>query len=434
MTEALNATTIDQLTQRLKEPAWVAELRHASLRRHAELPWPNPSDEIWRRTDVSVFDPARPLALPSGNGLFQGVRVSEEIASRLTEPIAGEHLAARVDGQWVARQLPFGVVVGDFSEVMAGHGEAIRRVIDADSLTPPEQKLTTLNLAFHHDPVFVGIPAGFTGEVPLRLACVLSVQPGLALFPLTVVVVGRGSRITLIQEEIGASAQAGEGPHVINGRIELVLEPQASVQYCRVQRWDRSAHEFVLQRATLQEGAQLSMVNIHIGGQVSKTHVIAKLQGQGASSRVFGFLFGHGRQHLDYHSLQDHQAPHTTSDLLYKAALKDQSRMIYTGLIRIAKAAKQTDAFQANHNLLLGAGAKAETIPMLEILADDVRCKHGATVGPVDEDQLFYLTTRGIPRLLAERLLVMGFVEPVLEQVPFEPLRDRLRAELEGSL
>jgi Fe-S cluster assembly protein SufD len=122
------------------------------------------------------------------------------------------------------------------------------------------------------------------------------------------------------------------------------------------------------------------------------------------------------------------------SDLLYKAALKGKSRMIYTGLIRIAKGANQTDAFQANHNLLLSQEAKAETIPMLEILADDVRCKHGATIGPVDEEQLFYLMSRAVPRELAERLLVMGFVEPVIGEVPFAPLQQRLREELEGSL
>jgi len=240
--------------------------------------------------------------------------------------------------------------------------------------------------------------------------------------------------VTLIQEDRSVAVGGSDAAHVINGRIELLVEPDAAVRYCRVQRWDPAAHEFALQRATLREGAQLSMVNIHVGGRVSKTHVIAKLLGKGATSRVFGFLFGHGAQHLDYHSLQDHQAPQTMSDLLYKAALKDRSRMIYTGLIRIAKQAKQTDAFQANHNLLLSGESKAETIPMLEILADDVRCKHGATIGPVDEEQLFYLTSRGIPQRLAERLLVMGFVEPVLEQVPCEALRDQLREELEGSL
>ncbi len=202
----------------------------------------------------------------------------------------------------------------------------------------------------------------------------------------------------------------------------------------RVQRWGAHAREFILQRATVKEGAQLTMVNLTMGAALSKAHVITRLVGPQSTSHVFGFVFGHGQQHVDQHTLQDHQAPHTMSDLLYKAALKDHSRMIYTGLIRIAKQAKQTDAYQANHNLLLSQHARAETIPMLEILADDVRCKHGATIGPIDEEQAFYLMTRGVPLELAERLIAMGFVEPIIQQVPFAPLQERLRQELESGL
>ena len=367
------------------------------------------------------------------DGLLKSAQVSQQALARI-QPLGAEHLVVRINGEWASRQVPPGVMATDLASALRDRGEVIRQVIEADGLTPSEQKLTSLNLAFHHDAVFIEIPAGFQSEEPIRLVRLLSALPGISLFPLTMIVIGAGSTATIIQEDLSASSGPSGPAHVINGRVELVLEPHANVRYCRVQQWDAASHEFALQRATLHEAAELSMVNIHVGGRISKTHVIAKLVGRQATSRVFGFLFGHGDQHLDYHSLQDHQAPQTMSDLLYKAALKDQSRMIYTGLIRIAKAAKQTDAFQANHNLLLSQGAKAETIPMLEILADDVRCKHGATVGPVDEEQLFYLMTRGIPRTLAERLLVMGFVEPVLEQVPFEPLRDRLREELEGSL
>ncbi|MBI3011889.1 MAG: SufD family Fe-S cluster assembly protein, partial [Candidatus Omnitrophica bacterium] len=134
------------------------------------------------------------------------------------------------------------------------------------------------------------------------------------------------------------------------------------------------------------------------------------------------------------HTLQDHQAPHTESDLQFRAALQDESRMVYTGLIRIAKEAQQTHAYQANHNLMLSKDAKAETIPMLEILADDVQCKHGASIGPIDEEQTFYLMSRGVPREIAQRLLVMGFIEPIVQHVPFEPLQEQLRREIEGSL
>ncbi len=180
--------------------------------------------------------------------------------------------------------------------------------------------------------------------------------------------------------------------------------------------------------------ATLTMANLYLGASLSKTHIVTTLAGEQASSKLYGFVFGHHRQHIDQHTLQDHRAPHTTSDLEVKAALQNESRMVYTGLIRIAKEAKQTNAYQANHNLMLSPKAQAETIPMLEILADDVQCKHGASIGPVDDEQVFYLMTRGIPREAAERLVVMGFVEPIVQQVPFEPLQERLRQEIEGSL
>ena len=444
MPQTLSETTIEQLAARHKEPAWLTQWRTAAWQRHAQLPWPSPSDEIWRRTDMSVFDPSRPSAIGLEASLTQGVKVSDRQLADLLHPAEGEAFSARLDGTWLAQQLPPGVAILELARAAQERAEVVRAILDADGLTPQEQKLTSLNAAFHHDALLIQIPAGFQHAQPLRLVRLLSVAPQVALFPLTLVVVGEGSRVSLVEEDVGLSlvpleaspdaAGGGTTEHTINGRIELILEPHATVRYCRIQRWAAGAHEFLLQRATLREGAQLDMVNINIGGRVSKTHVIAQLLGAQAMSRVYGFVFGHDRQHVDFHSLQDHQAPRTMSDLLYKAALTDASRMIYTGLIRIAKTAKQTDAYQANHNLLLSQQAKAETIPMLEILADDVRCKHGATIGPVDEEQLFYLMSRGIPRTLAERILVRGFVEPVIRQVPGEALQQRLLEELEGSL
>ncbi len=449
MPEMLSSSTIDQLAKRLQEPSWLTRLRYTALKRHGELPWPHSGDEIWRRTDVKLLDPMQGFTLAEETSLLQAISVSDHQLASALKPLASEHLVVWADGSRMTEQLPPGVRVTDLAHATQDRADLLKRImeIDADGLTLPEQKLTSLNVAFHHDDLLVNIPAGFSGQQPIRLVRLLSAKPNTALFPLTVIVVGQGSSVVLIHEDMGvapaasllsapqreAAKQAGVS-HVINGRIELVIEPQAAVHYVRIQRWDAGAREFLLQRATLHEGSQFTMVNIAMGALVSKAHVITKLLGPQAKSLLYGFTFGHGQQHVDQHTLQDHQAPHTMSDLLFKAALKDDSRMIYTGLIRIAKTAKQTDAYQANHNLLLSQHARAETIPMLEILADDVRCKHGATIGPVDEEQLFYLMSRGIPRDLAERLIVMGFVESVIEQIPFEPLQQRLRDELEGSL
>lgn len=449
MADALNPQLIEQLSGWLKEPAWMAALRQQALTRHARLPWPHPSDDIWRRTDVALLDPARQGFAPPSSSLFSSANVSDAQLAHLTQPLGGELLAVRVNGAWLnppsqeesASPLPSrhgfaapSVRIEELSRAASANPEPIRRLLESDGLTLAEQKLTSLNDAFHHDDVWVDVPAGQAAARPVRLVHAIASGARHASFPLTIITVGAGSSLTLIDEYVGLEAMSAGEAALVNGRIELVLEPRATLHYVRLQRWGPRTREFLLLRSSVAEGASLTLANLNLGASLSKAHLIAKLIGSGASTRLSGFVFGQGAQHIDQHTLQDHQAPQTTSDLQFRAALKDRSRMIYTGLIRIAKEAKQTQAYQSNRNLILSSGAKAETIPMLEILADDVQCKHGASISPIDEEQAFYLMSRGVPRMAAERLIVMGFVEPVIQDVPFEPLQERLRQEIEGNL
>ena len=427
-----DSTTIDQLATRFKEPAWLTDLRRAAWAKHRELPWPHASDDIWRRTDVSLLDPSKGF-VPAEPTLQQSVPLTDARLAELTKPLGGEALAVRVNGSWLHEPCVPGLTIEDFSQALKRQADPLRQVLESDGMTPAEQKLSTLNGAFHHDDVLIQVPKAMSIAQPVRLVHLICASAQQAVFPLTVITVGSGSSITLIDEYVSVEPTAA-APHLINARIELVIEPHAKVHYVRLQRWGLSAREFLLQRATLAEGASLTMANINLGAALSKAHIVTKFIGPNASSQLYGFVFGHHQQHIDQHTLQDHQAPHTTSDLQFRAALQDSSRMIYTGLIRIAKNAKQTNAYQSNHNLLLSNTAQAETIPMLEILADDVQCKHGASIGPIDDEMAFYLMSRGVPRPMAERLIVMGFIEPVIQQVPFEPLQERLRQEIEGSL
>lgn len=444
-TTPFNAAMIDQLAKRLHEPAWLTELRRRSLDRHAALPWPHQSDDVWRRTDVSLLDPARGFT-PATPGLLERIPLTEAQLAVLTQPLGEETLCVRANGAWLTPPpQSSGVVVEELSQAAQTRCEPIQQAIESDGLTEAEQKLSSLNLAFHQDDVVLRVPPQTAVSQPVRLVHILSAGSQEALFPLTVITVGAGSTLTLIDEYISVPACAAPGtagrpqtpaggPHLVNARIEIMLEPEASLHYVRLQRWHATAREFLLQRAVVGRGATLTMANLNLGAALSKAHLVTRLAGEHASTKLYGFVFGRDQQHLDQHTLQDHQAPNTTSDLQFRAALQDTSRMIYTGLIRIAKPAQHTEAFQANHNLLLSQGAQAETIPMLEILADDVQCKHGASIGPIDDEQAFYLMTRGIAREAANRLLVMGFVEPIIQQVPFAPLQERLRQEIEGGL
>lgn len=447
-TPTLDSTTIDQLATQSHEPAWLTVLRRQALSTHARLPWPHKSDDIWRRTDVSLLDPMRGFSM-APPARHQSMALSESQVDQLIRPLGNEQLFARANGVWLTHESPSGtvspsaeggLVIDELAKMAHTHPEPIRRLLEANGLTDAEQKLSSLNAAFHHDDLYVQVPAHYAGHPPIRVTRLFSSSTKQAIFPMSLITVGAGSEVTIIDEYIstlGPSAEEGDTTEpslLVNGRIELVLEQGASVRYVRLQRWDARAREFLLQRATLAAGAMLTMVNVNLGAALSKAHVITKLAGEGSSTKLYGFVFGHGTQHIDQHTLQDHQAPHTESDLQFKAALQDQSCMIYTGLIRIAQAAKQTNAYQSNHNLLLSRMAKAETIPMLEILADDVQCKHGVSIGPIDDEQTFYLRSRGIPHEAAQRLIVMGFIEPIIQQVLFEPLQNRLRQEIEGTL
>ncbi len=421
----VNTETINQITQSLKEPAWVTELRKKSLARHAELPWPHSSDDIWRRIDASLLDPAKGFT-PVKPELLQKIALSQAQLTQFTQPLGDEQLFVRVNGSWLNEAQAAGFTIKEGIDTVRG-------VVEADGLTGAEQKLSSLNLAFHHDDVTVEVPARFAVQQPIRFLRIFSAAPKQALFPMTVITVGKGASVTIIDEYLSLDSQSPE-PHLINARIELALEADATVNYIRLQRWGKTAREFLLQRATLGKGSTLNMANINLGASFSKAHIVTKLAGEYSTANLSGFVFGHDKQHIDQHTLQDHQAAHTTSDLHINAALQDESRMTYTGLIRIAKQAAQTNAFQSNHNLMLSKTARAETIPMLEILADDVQCKHGASIGPIDDEQAFYLMSRGISRENAQRLIVMGFVETIIKKLPFEPLQERLRAEIEGSI
>ena len=201
-----------------------------------------------------------------------------------------------------------------------------------------------------------------------------------------------------------------------------------------LQKWGRNAWHFGDQRARLEKDSKLKLFSVTLGGRFSKTRIEASLVGQGAEAELKAIYFAAGQQFFDFHTLQDHQVGNTRSDLLFKGALQDTARTVYAGLIRIEKGAARSDAYQANRNLVLSDHAKATSIPMLEIDNNDVRCTHGATVGPVDPQHLFYLRSRGIPEQTAKRMIVQGFFGDVLDRIPFEHARNLIEADLESRL
>jgi Fe-S cluster assembly protein SufD len=278
--------------------------------------------------------------------------------------------------------------------------------------------------------LLVQVPKGVVLEQPLYVRVINDVDGG-SLFWRLLVVAEPESRFTVIEE------YASTGPELagyVNAAVEIFVEQGAKVEYVSVQNVSQETWHFGTHHARVERDAELDWVAGGFGSKRGKIRIQNDLAGAGATSRVTGAYFADGTQHLDYDTFQEHIAPNTTSDFAFKGALRDRSSAVWRGMIRVEEDAQKTNAYQENRNLLLSRDAHADSIPGLEILANDVRCTHGATLGQVDRDQLFYLMARGLSRREAERLIVRGFFQDVLDRIELEPVRDALGAALEARI
>jgi Fe-S cluster assembly protein SufD len=241
-----------------------------------------------------------------------------------------------------------------------------------------------------------------------------------------------GAALTYVHESASNSEPSGQTLHT--GIVEIHVGDGANLRFVELQSWGEHVWNFTHERARVDRDASLDWIFGAIGSKLTKNFSDLDLVGEGATGRMSGFYFTDGTQHLDHDTQQNHLAPHTTSDLLFKGALRDHSRSVWQGMIYVAPGAQKTDGYQANRNLVLSRHARADSIPGLEILADDVRCTHGATVGKIDPEQIFYLRSRGIPQNEAERLIVEGFFDPIMQRIPFEGVRTRFQRAIREKM
>jgi Fe-S cluster assembly protein SufD len=245
------------------------------------------------------------------------------------------------------------------------------------------------------------------------------------------VVLERGAKLTLLEERISGADVGG----FCAGVTEFIVGDEAQLEHYAVQRWGSTMQDVTIQRALLGKDAKSTTLTAGLGAELQKWWVEARMQGSGSESIMYGVFYGSGRQHLDVITVQDHIGPHTTSDLLYKSALKDRAVGSYYGVTRVGPEARGTAANQEDRNLLLSPRAKANADPVLEILTSDVtRCGHGASAGPVDQEQLFYLECRGLPRREAEKLLVQGFLHQVMDRIPVPALLESIERDIQAKL
>jgi len=283
---------------------------------------------------------------------------------------------------------------------------------------------TDLSTAFVAGGALVRVPAGVTVEEPIVIVHWVD-RDGAAVFPRTVVALGEDAEATVIERYQSADVDAYVDPV-----IELDVGDAARLRYASVQDFGPRVWQTGYQASRVGRDAQMSSTAVALGGYYARLRIDARLERQGGSSRLMAVYFGSGNGMHDFRTVQDHDAPQTTSDLLFKGAVKDTAKGVYSGVIKVRPKARGTNAFQTNRNLVLSEGAGAESVPTLEIETDDVRCSHASAVGPIDEEQRYYLESRGVPPEVAERLIVLGFFSEVLDRLPSPSLAARLRDRL----
>ena len=412
-------------------PDWLAQRRRLAWERYTELPMPSSQhDEDWRRTDIRGLDPeeyiADPEATAQGDALVAAMAELRDRALPGAAFIVNTRRGVRAC-EGLDELTAQGVIVGSLEDAAARHPDLVRRGLDA---VPPEQKFTALWNALWRGGCFVHVPAGVTARVPVFAAHTAGGDHP-AVFPATVAVLDEGASLTLV-DAYGSPASAA--PLLSVAGAALVLGPAAQLDYSLVQRWGEGAWHLATHRASLGRNSRLRMFGASLGARLQKSYWEVLADGEGADAEVVGVAFGAGEQHLDHQSLQRHGAPNTRTNLLLKVAVRDHARSVYSGLIEVVPDALHSDGYVQNRNLIIGAGARASGIPRLEIHADDVRCGHGATVGHIDDEQRFYLETRGVRRDEADRVILRGFMQDALDRCPQEGLREVIAESLDAEI
>lgn len=422
---------IEAISRYLAEPEWASAHRKEAWSRFLQAPTPSRTHEHWRRTDISHLDlenitpslPSEYRALPEW---------LEAVIRRGARRIGGT--LAFVDGTLVHEHVTDslrkkGVIFTSWSQAIQRHPDLVRRAIESVDYDPADEKFTAMARAYATGGTVLIVPRGT--EVTLPLQTFFAASEAQAVFPHTLVILEEDSRVTLLD---GMFSPDSSTRAFGSGVADLILGDGSELTYVLFQQWGQGMEYFHHQRAVLGRDSHLTTITVALGASLSKATIESVLCSSGAVSDMLGVVFGDDKQHFDHHTVQLHTVGNTTSDLLFKVALDEASYSAYSGLIRIEPGAQKANAYQRNENLVLSSTAHAETLPNLEIEANDVRCTHGATVAPVDIEQMFYLMSRGMAPRDAKRLIVEGFLQPVLDRIPAKSLREMVSAKVDEKI
>lgn len=412
-------------------PDWLKERRRSAISRFVEVGFPSTREEAWRFTDVK---PLAKTGFTLAGAPDLDLLTAEEIRAHLLE--GGRNAAVFVNGSFIPSlssvdSLPAGVVISSLRSALTDHPALVQRHLGRyarDDSNP----FTALNTAFIDDGAFVVVPKETVLEEPLQLLFLALPEDGTPLVwhPRNVIIADRGAQASVVETYTALA----DGAYWVNAVTEAVVAENARLDTYRVQREGVDAYHTATTHSYQERSSTFSLVTFVFGGGLTRHDVIAVLDGEGAETTLGGLSLLRGRQHVDFHTTLEHAKPHCTSWEYFNGVFDDRARGVFTGRIIVQPGAQRTDSKQTNNNLLLSRHARADSQPQLEIYADDVRCTHGATLGPIDDEQLYYLQTRGLDRDAARNLLTYGFCAEILKTVRFAELANRIERQVHERL
>ena len=433
--QGITAAAWQEVSRACGEPDWVRSLRQEAWEVYENTPMPTLRDEDWRRTDYRALELDELL-------LFMPAGIEATTAADLPEPIqphtdtgdAWGGLAVQINSEVAFARLDAslqeqGVILAPLAEAVHTHPELVQAHLGR-VVTPADGKFPALHGAFFSGGIFCYVPPDTTVALPIQFVAWMNSE-NIAVFPHVLLVADQGSQVTFVERYASPSLaeQSFSCP-----ATEVIVRDGAQVRHVTVQDWGRHVFEMGFQRLRVDNDGHLHTILAATGGRLVKNYVDNSFAGSGVESFHRGFFFTDGTQHMDYKTMQDHRAPYSTSDLLIKGALRGRSRAVFTGVIGVRKGSKRTDAYQENRNLLLSKRARSDSIPILEIDNDDVRCTHGSATGQVDPEELFYVMARGLDKDEAARMLVEGFFTEIIEHTSVAGVQAQLAGKIQEKM
>src|SRR5205809_5439676 len=411
-------------------PDWFRDQQRAAWQQFETLPNPTRKDQPWRFSNVGLLDLAPfktspPLSEDDRRNVLKYSRGLDRYAGRVI--FANDQLIERdVVSEDLKRR---GVIFQSLELAMVEHADLFRKYFMSTEATLGSAKFAALHKALVSSGTFLFVPRGLEIKEPIEIFHWLR-HDNMSIFPHILLVTDELAQVTVIEHFRSCTASA---PGFACGVNDLIAGPGAKVTYVCDQNWAENVIALQMNSTTVDHDASAMSLNLHLGGKYSRFESLSRLIGEGGRSDLLAVSVADNAQEFDARTLQDHASPHTTSDLLYKNALNDRARTTFGGLIRVEPHAHFTDAYQTVRNLLLSDDAEANSMPGLEILADNVKCSHGATSGQLSENEMFYLLSRGIPAPVAKQLLVSGFLHEVVDRLDHPAITSHIHELIEAK-